>query len=494
MGIIIYAMVYLGSALMVYNIYGFVRFERYVRSLKGWDTNSGILRVPIVLLSFFLVGYLVVGLFGNPDLMMAGILFFGSVFVLIMYRLLSKITRRTVEAERYEAQLKAAKENDRAKSSFLASVSHEMRTPMNVIIGLDTLALKNPDLDAKTRKYLEKIGLSAQYLLGLINNILDIQRIENGTYEYKCEEYALQDVISQVSAITQTLCDEKGLAYEELVDKNSLASYMGDVTQVKELLLSILNNAVKYTDAPGVVAFAVEGPADVSKDETTRTITFRIRDTGVGMDEEFLPKIFDVFTQEDASSTSRFGGGGLSLALTKKSIDRMGGTIEVESKKGEGSLFIVALPLVLAEQHEPMSEEPEQQDSLEGKCVLIVEDVEENAEIVTDLLELEGVECERAENGRVAVDKFTHSEPHHYDIVLMDLRMPEMDGLEATRSIRQSSHPDAQTIPIVALTANAFQSDVDQSLDAGMNAHMAKPVDADALYETIREYTRAMPS
>ena len=484
----VYAMVYLGSALMVYNIYGFVRFARYVRRLQFWAGSDVILHTPVVLLVLFLLGYLAVGIFGQPDLIVAGILFGGSIFVFVMYKLLRGVTRRIVESEQMEARLLAAEETSRAKTSFLASVSHEMRTPMNVILGLDGLALNDPSLRPETRQHLEKIGQSGRHLMGLINNILDMNRIENGAAELKNEVFSLPDALDQVNAIAQTLCDGKGLDYQVSVEEGAAGCYAGDEMQIKKLLLSLLDNAVKYTDAPGTVRLDVtRAPGDGEK----TCLRFAVSDTGAGISEEFLPTIFEPFTQEDASATNRYGGSGLSLSVAKNKLDLMGGGIAVESEKNRGSVFTVTIPLQAAECPK-RAKLRETLAELSGRRVLLAEDVPENAEIVMDLLELEDVETDHAENGQRALEMFERAEDWHYDAILMDLRMPVMDGLEAARRIRALDRPYAKLVPIIALTANAFESDVKASLGAGMNYHLSKPADAELLYAVLREQiTRA---
>ena len=305
---VIYGMVYLGSALMVYNIYGFIMFARRIKAMNSWQGKDQILYVPIALLVLFLLGYLAVGVFGKPDLIVAGILFGGSIFVFVMYKLLSRITERILENEQIEAKLLVAEETNRAKMSFLASMSHEMRTPMNVILGLDSLALNDPDLRAETKRQLEKIGQSGRHLLSLINNILDMNRMNAEIMEIRHEDFSLADALDQVNAITQTLCDEKGLEYQTSVKDGVSDRYIGDELQLKKLLLYFLDNAVKYTDAPGTVRLCVDR---ASEKDGCATLRFTVSDTGVGIDQDFLPKIFDAFAQEDASSTNRFGGGGL---------------------------------------------------------------------------------------------------------------------------------------------------------------------------------------
>lgn len=477
----IYAMVYLGSALMVYNIYGFVRFARFIRGRKSWNRGGLILNLPIALLVCFLLGYLAVGIFGKPDIIIAGILLGGSVFVFVMYKLLISITQKVIENEHLEAQMLAVEESNRVKSGILASISHEMRTPMNVILGLNAKLMKDHSLSHETLSDLEKMGKSARHLLDLINNILDLQDIEADALPIKQEPFSLEEQLDQLDTIVRSLARDKALDYEMTVAQAAEGSYIGDATQLKRALMCLLDNAVKYTPACGEVRFAVDC---VERDGDARTLRFQVSDTGAGIDEAFLPKLFEPFAQEDNSATNRFGGSGVGLAVAKSVVERMGGRIEVASEKGNGSTFTVTLPLKLGK----AAESAEAQDApadLEGRKVMIVDDLEENAEIVADLLELEGVESERAENGQAALELFEKSPEKGFDAILMDLRMPIMDGWEAARRIRALDRPDAKAVPIIALSANAQEQDVRQSLAAGMNEHLVKPVDADKLYAAL---------
>ena len=480
-----YCMVYAGSALMVYNIWRYTRFARRLQEKKKWGKERRVLHMPIFLLVLFLLGYLFIGLFGKPDLVVSGILFGGSVFVFIIFDVLQRITSSVQENERLEAQLRASEESNRVKSSFLSNMSHEMRTPLNAIMGLDALALQNPSLPEETREQLKKVGLSAKHLLEMINNILDMNSIEAGSLVLKEEEFSLGEMLELANIITRNRCEEKGLTYESRFSDSLDDYYIGDETMLKHALLNILGNAVKFTPAPGTVTFSVE------QDETVgphRTLRFIIRDTGIGIDEKLMPTLFTPFTKGDASNTNRYGGSGLGLALSKRVAELMGGGVAVDSTPGEGSTFTITVRLGASER----KKEAEQSVSdgagteLAGLHMLIVEDIDLNAEIVADLLDLEGISSDRAENGLVAVNMYAESKPDTYDAILMDLRMPVMDGLDATRAIRALERPDAKTVPILALTANAFDEDVRNSLEAGMNAHMAKPVDPDILFDNLR--------
>ena len=516
--------------------------------------------------------------------------------------------------------LKAAEQANAAKTSFLSSMSHEIRTPMNAIIGLDSLALRKDTLDDETRDYLEKIGSSARHLLGLINDILDMSRIESGRIVLRNEEFSFRSILEQINTMVASQCAEKGLHYECRVIGGTSDHYIGDDMKLKQVLLNILSNAIKFTEAPGKVTLTVERQATY---EDHSSIRFVIKDTGIGMDKSFIPKIFDSFTQEDSSRSSKYGSTGLGMAITKNIVKLMNGTIEVTSEKGVGSEFTVILTLknskhqgpatsyikpkdmrvlivddeeiaaeharvVLDEvgiksdvclsgqealhmlemqhtKHEPYNlvlldwKMPEmdglqvaseirarfdkettviiltsfnwdeimdealhagvdsflakplfatgvideferiarknnmslfkerKRAELKGRRILLAEDVMINAEIIKQIIKMREAEIDHAENGRIALEMFENSEAGHYDAILMDIRMPEMDGLEAASRIRASGRPDAKVIPIITMTANAFDEDVQRSLQVGMNAHLSKPVEPEHLYQTLEE-------
>ena len=500
MSVLIYGMVFLGSALMVYNINSYVSYLRQILKQNQWKGGRMRLYFPLILLIAFLMGYIVVGVFGKPDIVMSAILFFGSVYVTIMISVLKSITRHIRENEQLESELRAAEESNRAKTKFLSHMSHEIRTPMNAIIGMNMIALKNPDLPPETREQLEKIDVSAQHMLSLINDILDISRIESGTVELKNEEFRFKDLIDQVSEIIRGQCAEKGLKYECLMQCLTEERCIGDPMKLKQILINILGNSVKFTPEGGSVILTVQ--ADAAEDNRC-PVSFFIKDTGEGIDKEYLPMIFDAFSQEDSSATNKYGGTGLGMAITKSLVDLMGGQISVESEKGVGTTFRVDIGLEVLSGHVEGTNEqqaagqkavssgtPDTAEdgviSLEGRRVLFAEDVELNAEILADFLEMEDIVSDWAPNGKAAVELFAASEPGSYDAILMDLRMPEMDGLTATKEIRKLDREDAGTIPIIALTANAFEEDMHQSIEAGMNAHLSKPIDCDMLYEELR--------
>ena len=384
--------------------------------------------------------------------------------------------------------LAAAQEANRSKTAFLSSMSHEIRTPMNAIIGLDTLALKKENLDGETRDYLEKINNSAQHLLSLINDILDMSRIESGRMVVKKEKFSLSTMIEQINTMVMTQCGDKGLEYKCNVAGGISDYYIGDDMKLKQVLINILSNAIKFTDAPGMVSLDIRKKAEF-KGQTT--ISFVVEDTGVGMDKSFLPKIFDTFAQEDASRNNKYGSSGLGMAITKSIVEIMNGTISVESEKGVGTKFTVVFTLKNCEDTAKISTMPlfseKQRADLNGKHILVAEDVIINAEIMKELLKMKGIIPDHAENGKIALDMFEKSSSEYYDAILMDIRMPEMDGLEATSKIRALNRPDAKTVPIIAMTANAFDEDMQRSLQVGMNAHLSKPVEPERLYMTLEE-------
>ena len=516
--------------------------------------------------------------------------------------------------------LAAAEEANKAKTSFLSNMSHEIRTPMNAIIGLDSLALRNEALQPETREYLEKIGESARHLLGLINDILDMSRIESGRMVLRKEEFSFRNMLEQINTMVMSQCSERGLHYECKTFGGVSDYYIGDDMKLKQVLINILSNAIKFTEAPGEVTLEINRTAAYGNQST---LEFIISDTGIGMSKEFIPHIFDSFTQENSSRNNKYGSTGLGMAITKNIVEMMNGTIDVESEKGRGTVFTVQVTLKNCEHRGPETsfvnlkdmrvlvvddeeiaaeharivldeagikadislsgkealhmlevqhtkQEPynlvlldwkmPEMDGLEvageirkrysnettviiltsfdwddiideaigvgvdsflakplfasnvideferlarknnmalfrekkhadlkGKHILLAEDILINAEIMKQLLDIREAATEHAVNGKEAVELFQNSPEGYYDAILMDIRMPEMDGLEAAQRIRALDRHDAKMVPIIALTANAFDEDVQRSLQVGMNAHLSKPVEQDRLYRTLEE-------
>ena len=400
-----------------------------------------------------------------------------------------------VEDEKDEYQkalaeaLDEAERANMAKTAFLSNMSHEIRTPMNAIIGLNKIAMEDPTASETVREHLKKVDGSAQHLLNIINDILDMSRIESGRIAIKNEEFPFAREIEQVNSMIGGQCSEKGLNYEFRVIGKTDDYYVGDGMRIRQIVINLLGNAVKFTPEGGTVSFVIEeGPRSDSKAE----LRFIVSDTGIGMSEEFLPYLYDAFSQEDSSSTNIYGSSGLGMAITKRMVELMGGSIEVESVKGEGTTFTVTLALGESDRKDDAADRSaeayeDNKAGLRGRRILLAEDVVINAEIIKMVLSQAEIKVDHAENGRIATEMFRDHDEWYYDAILMDMRMPEMDGLEATKTIRAMDRADASGIPIIALTANAFEEDVQRSLEAGLDAHLSKPVEPETLFRTLED-------
>ena len=383
-----------------------------------------------------------------------------------------------------EEAVQAANVANRAKSEFLSDMSHDIRTPMNAIIGLINLLEKNADDKERFHKHLRDLKLSSEHLLELINNVLDMSRIESGKTELDLEEFNIRTLLEEVNSVYRAQAALKGLVVEEEIavpDKR----YEGDSVRVKKVLLNLLSNAVKYTPEGGRVHLSSRSIGIAANGY--ETLEFKIEDNGYGMSKEFVDIIFQPFSREKNTTISGISGTGLGMAIVKNLVELMNGNVYVESELGKGSTFTVQIPFKpVSETVTPLVMEKGAEDvSLDGLRILVVEDYELNAEILMELLSMEGVQCDYAENGKIALERFEASEENTYDMILMDVKMPVMDGYEAARAIREGTHPRAKTIPIVALTANAFKEDIQRALDAGMNEHIAKPVRVDRIKAAV---------
>ena len=384
--------------------------------------------------------------------------------------------------------LAASEQAGKAKTAFLSNMSHDIRTPMNAIIGYTALAKSHIDEKDMVLDYISKISVAGDHLLALINDVLDMSRIESGRMEIQESEFSLDTLLTQINAIVSSQCQGKGLelSFEKKGDFST--TYKGDETKLKQVLINILSNAVKYTPAPGKVCFSVEKTASF---EDIHTLLFTVKDTGIGISEDYLPKLFDAFSQEDSNAENKYGSTGLGMAISRNIIRLMNGDITVDSEKGVGSTFKVTVSLkevngkVPEEKAQGDHAEQTEDKDLSGLRVLIAEDMLVNAQLLEAILDSKGVAHDRAENGKLAVDRFRESSPGYYDVILMDIQMPEMNGLEATAAIRAMDKEDAKTIPIIAMTANAFDEDVKRSLQAGMNAHLTKPIEIERLFELL---------
>ena len=413
----------------------------------------------------------------------------GFVFMIMLLHRTQESENTVVELnKKLQKALEQAKTASVEKSNFLFNMSHDIRTPMNAVIGMTSLIRHDAGNKDKVIEYADKIDISSQHLLGIINDILDMSKIEAGKTVFKYDDFSILNFIQKINNLFHSQIDEKK---QTLTTKKNIRHEWvnGDQLHLMQIFNNLLSNAVKYTQEGGEIQFLVE------ECETNSSVyakyRFLVRDNGIGMSADFKDKIFDAFTRAENSVTNKIQGTGLGMAITRNLVEAMGGTIDVESELGQGSCFEVLIELRIAEDRTvalAAQEETDKQDGniLQGMRFLCAEDNELNAEILIELLKIEGAECTICENGEEILKAFEQSAPGDYDMILMDVQMPVMNGYEATKAIRRSSHELAKKIPIIAMTANAFSEDIQHSLAAGMNAHVSKPVEMKVLEKTIR--------
>ena len=388
-----------------------------------------------------------------------------------------------------EQAFEVASYASQSKSDFLANMSHDIRTPMNAITGITSLLEHDAGNEEKVREYAKKIDVSAQHLLGIINDVLDMSKIEAGKTVFKYSDFSILELMQEIQMMFRPQAEGKHQMMVMNHDNIEHEWVNGDKVHMMQIFSNLLSNAVKYTQEGGKIQFLVEEYE--TKSRAYAKYRFVVSDNGMGMSADFKDTIFDAFTRAESSLTNKIQGTGLGMAITKNLVEAMGGTIDVESELGQGSCFEVLLDLKIAEDRTvalAAQEETDEQDGniLQGMRFLCAEDNELNAEILTELLKIEGAECTICENGEEVLKAFEQSAPGDYDMILMDVQMPVMNGYEATKAIRRSSHKLAKTIPIIAMTANAFSEDIQHSLAAGMTAHVSKPVEMKVLEKTIR--------
>lgn len=390
--------------------------------------------------------------------------------------------------EQLEQALEAAEKANGAKSEFLAHMSHDIRTPMNAIIGMTSIA-KEECKDAKISAYLERIEGSSHFLLGLLNDILDISKIESGNLNLSPRAYHVREFIAAVDTSMRPLMEKKHI-YFTYDMQCGLECIYTDPVRFSQIFFNVLSNAAKYTPANGEVVFTARSLGYEGKFEWVR---FSIRDSGIGMKPEFLEHAFEPFVQESGRIVDQqWQGTGLGLSIVRKLVDMMNGKIEIRSEWGKGTEVIIDLPLMPVDEadkdEKPMPEVLPQE--LKGARVLLAEDNEINTFVARKIMESRGILVEHAGDGREAVEAVANSKEGYFDVVIMDIRMPVMNGLEAATAIRNLPRDDAKTLPIIAMTANAYDEDMQKSLAAGMNAHLAKPIDPQLLLDTIRKYVK----
>ena len=405
---------------------------------------------------------------------------------------------RAAEREAHNVQLQEAldyaKAANASKTMFLSNMSHDIRTPMNAIIGFSSLLANDPSNEEKVKEYTQKITSSSQHLMNLINEILDISKIESGNVVLNIETFSVEKFVNDIEMMTRPMMEAKNQKYEICLGNMTYDALMGDVTRLTQIMVNLLTNASKYTQSYGEISWSIDC---VRVSDKYQRLRFEVKDTGIGMSEDYQKIIFEPFTRAESSTTNKVQGTGLGMAITKNLVDMMGGAIEIHSKEGKGSTFAVEITFRVSEnENKAFSDKassaisvkmelPDMNGTLEGRHFLIAEDNALNMEIIQALLEAEGVQCDMAENGQEAVDIFAKHEPGTYDAILMDVMMPVMDGYEATKRIRSLKREDAQKIPILAITANAFSEDIRKAMDAGMNAHISKPLNPEALRRTL---------
>ncbi|MBR0288308.1 MAG: response regulator, partial [Selenomonadaceae bacterium] len=400
----------------------------------------------------------------------------------IMFSIYNMMTKRekVLDIKRIEAE-----QSNKAKSTFLFNMSHDIRTPMNAIIGYVTLAKKESDISPTVKDYLTKIESSSEHLLALINDILEMSRIENGKFELEIDKFNLVNAMDEVHDLFATQMKTKDIIYNVACTVTN-KTVMCDKNRLNRVLLNLIGNAYKFTQSGGTVTVTLN---QIGEKNNIGSYELRVKDTGMGMTPEFAEKVFEAYTRD--RTVSNIQGTGLGMSITKSIVELMGGTIDVETELGKGTEFIVRVDFPIID--DPDEEEVEQITDEKGELdfsklkLLLVEDNEVNREIASLILTEFGFGLDTAENGKIAVDKVAASKPGEYDAILMDVQMPIMNGYEATKKIRELPNPKLAQIPIIAMTANAFTEDIQTAKDAGMNSHIAKPLDIEKMIETLTE-------
>lgn len=413
------------------------------------------------------------------------------VFSLLIATVFYLISSKKHRERQYEAELEKsaeqAKNANEAKTRFLFNMSHDIRTPMNAIVGFSGLLEKNLQNERKAKEYLEKIQSSGNLLLRIINQVLEMARIESGTAVLQLKAEDMDALFHRVNTVFEEDVRKKNLQYHAVLDVRH-HYVVCDQTKLQEIMLNIISNAIKYT--PEGHSIYVEVHEAVSENPSKIRYIFSCEDTGIGMSEEYLPHIYEEFSREHSTTENKVPGTGLGLPIIKSMIELMGGSIQVESRQGIGTKFTIDLSFDIALKEEVYGSEDTIESSaihtIKGKRILLVEDNELNAEIAKTVLEDVGALITRAENGQQALELFKEKPAGTFDVILMDLMMPVMDGYTATRKIRELERSDAKTVPIIAMTANAFQEDAEKCIAVGMNAHLAKPLDIEKMKKTIK--------
>lgn len=390
-----------------------------------------------------------------------------------------------------EQKMKLENEKSAMKSDFMNKMSHDIRTPLNAIVGMHELALRSINNPSTVTDCLNKAKKSSEYLISIINDVLDMSRIESGKMQVSNTAFNMRELLDTVIQLETNPAKEKKLDLQLDCPSSIHADFLGDSIRIKQCLINLISNSIKFTPEHGTVSLTYE---ERGVDDSCSVVRFTVQDTGIGMSEAYMQRIFIPFEQEQSSFTSVYTGSGLGLSIVHNLVKLMKGTISVESKLNQGTKFVIELPLEKSdtptENDSAEISELELSEILRGKRILLAEDNEINREIIIALLEEVGAVVDAAENGAIAAELFSGSSKGYYSIILMDIQMPVMNGLEAAKAIRNASHPDSKRIPIIALSANAFEEDIERSIQYGMQAHLTKPIDMDAINKVLIQYIR----
>ena len=484
---VFYIEVYLGVLLMLYNILQYSRFIRIIRERGIWVEKQELLYIPVFLLVLFFISYMLVSVFSTPDLITGTIMLSGAVFATVMLALIRRISERLRIIERQDARMIAAEESSAARSFLLTNMSHDIRTPLNAILGYTVLAKRKALTLGETRAYLEKIERSGQDVLNILNDTLDISRIVEGRIYLEPKIENLETVVTETCDLLSSSMEMRHIRFQR---KLNITHHwlVFDRNHLNRILVNLLGTSCKFAGEKGSVWLTVQEIKSMAPYKEDAWYEIHIRDNGPGLNQQIARNFFVPFEHDQNSMHVMDQDTALDMAITRKIIDAKGGKIEVKTEQGKGTEFIVRLHFPIAEtQDQPDEIHQEAKYDFTGKKLLVVEDGEINREIAKELLCHAGFEVVLAENGQIGLDILQKSKPGEFDAVLMDIQMPVMDGYEATEAIRALPDEKLSRIPIIAMTANVFREDIIAAEKAGMQGHVGKPLNLEAMLRTLAD-------